>query len=126
MFAMCASLRRGCDANGTRHTVASGAVRPVRVTPPVDDATMDLRTTQIVATAVFDERVEQVVVAGQVLRGRAGVDGLALTVTLADRSLATTTGPHGSFGVRFEAMKNVAGRQAIVQIGRLRTTCAVR
>ena len=86
---------------------------------------MEPRTSRIVVTAVFEPRTGQVVVAGQVLDGHVGVEGLALTVSLAGRSLEVTTGPHGSFGVRFDMPGTVHGSEAIVQQGRSRTACRV-
>lgn len=86
---------------------------------------MNPRTSRIVATAVFDDRAGQVIVAGQVLDGLAGVEGLALTVTLAGRSLRVATGPHGSFGVRFDGITSAIGRRATLHLAGLHATCDV-
>jgi hypothetical protein len=87
---------------------------------------MNPSTPRIVASAVHDERTDEVVVAGQVLDGRTGVEGVAVTVTVAGRTFEVTTGPHGSFGVRCESPPSVPAQRATVQLDAIRSTFDVR
>ncbi len=86
---------------------------------------MNPQRPRIVATAVLDERTGDVVVAGQLLLGRNGVEGMVLVVVIGDRTFRATTGPHGSFGVRCTAADGAPASIATVQLESLRATVPV-
>ena len=98
-----------------------GTACNVAMTARADDAWVE--DPRIVAAALFDDRARRVIVAGQVLGGNRGIEGVDVRITTASMTIRVTTGAMGSFGAHIDSGVDAVGETVQVSARGLIATC---